>query len=81
MPLPPFFRFLQEATGYSLTDMARTFNLGSRMVCDRDAPGIIAVSEAFNIQAKVIGEVTPTSQHRRALVLKHGAETVTLTSP
>lgn len=84
LPLPPFFRFLQEATGYSLTDMARTFNLGSRMevVCDRDAAaGIIAVSEAFNIQAKVIGEVTSTSQHRRALVLKHGAETVTLTSP
>lgn len=83
LPLPPFFRFLQYATGYSLTDMARTFNLGSRMevVCDRDAAaGIIAVSEAFNIQAKVIGEVTH-SNHRRELVLRHGAETITLTSP
>lgn len=58
--LPALFRIIQEQSGTSWKEMYQVFNMGHRMefyVPEAIAPEIIAVSQSFDIEAKVVGRV------------------------
>lgn len=57
---PPLFRLIQEQSGTDWKEMYKVFNMGHRMeiyVPEEHAADIIAVSESFNVDAKIIGRV------------------------
>lgn len=57
---PPLFRLIQEQSGTDWNEMYKVFNMGHRMeiyVPEEHAADIIAVSESFNVDAKIIGRV------------------------
>ena len=59
-PLPALFRIIREQSGTSWKEMYQVFNMGHRMefyVPEAIAPEIIAVSQSFDIEAKVVGRV------------------------
>lgn len=75
---PPIFRFIQSAAGLSLREMLRTFNMGHRLevVCDEGvAPEIVALSQSFGVDAKIVGRVLPSSSGCR-LTIAMKSETV-----
>jgi phosphoribosylformylglycinamidine cyclo-ligase len=57
-PIPPLFRMIQEQSGTDLREMYQVFNMGHRMelyVPEHLANEIIAISESFGIQARIVG--------------------------
>ncbi len=59
-PLPSLFRIIQEQSGTNWHEMYRVFNMGHRMeiyTSPEAASGIIGISRAFNIDARIIGHV------------------------
>lgn len=59
-PVPPLFRLIQEQSGTSWMEMYRVFNCGHRMelyVPAEIAQDVIAISESFGIDARVVGRV------------------------
>ena len=58
--LPPLFKLIQEESGTDWKEMYKVFNMGHRMelyVPEEIAEDIIAISESFNVDAKIIGRV------------------------
>lgn len=58
--LPPLFRLIQESSGTDWREMYQVFNMGHRMelyVAPRYADKIMAISQQFGIEARVIGHV------------------------
>ena len=58
--LPPLFKLIQEESGTDWKEMYKVFNMGHRMelyVPEEIAEDIIAISESFNVEAKIIGRV------------------------
>jgi phosphoribosylformylglycinamidine cyclo-ligase len=58
--LPPLFKLIHEESGTDWEEMYKVFNMGHRMelyVPQEIADDIIAISESFNVEAKVIGRV------------------------
>lgn len=58
--VPPLFDLIQKSSGSDWKEMYQVFNMGHRMelYCDEDtAREVIAISESFNIPAKVVGRV------------------------
>jgi phosphoribosylformylglycinamidine cyclo-ligase len=56
--IPPLFRIIQEQSGTDWAEMYKVFNMGHRMelyVPEEIASELIAISERFGIEAKVIG--------------------------
>ncbi len=69
-PIPPLFRMIQEESGTSWKEMYQVFNLGHRFelyVPGSIAPGIIRISQAYNIDAKVVGYVEK-AQHAELVI-------------
>jgi len=59
-PIPPLFSLIQEQSGTGWKEMYQVFNMGHRMelyVPEAIAADIIKISEAFNIEAKIVGRV------------------------
>jgi len=57
-PVPPLFRMIREQSGTSMREMYQVFNMGHRMeiyVNEDIANEIIAISESYGIQARVVG--------------------------
>lgn len=57
-PTPPLFEIIQKESGTSWAEMYKVFNMGHRMeICVEEdlAPEIIAVSQSFGIDARIIG--------------------------
>lgn len=57
-PTPPLFEIIQQESGTSWAEMYKVFNMGHRMevyVKEDLAPEIIAVSQSFGIDARIIG--------------------------
>ena len=57
---PPLFRIIQEQSGADWKEMYKVFNMGHRMeiyVPEQFASQIISISQAFDIDAKIIGRV------------------------
>ncbi|NND64096.1 MAG: phosphoribosylformylglycinamidine cyclo-ligase, partial [Flavobacteriaceae bacterium] len=58
--IPPLFELIQSESGTSWKEMYQVFNMGHRMelyVPEDIAKQLIAISESFNISAKIIGRV------------------------
>ena len=58
--LPPLFKLIQEESATDWKEMYKVFNMGHRMelyVPEEIAADIIAISESFNVEAKIIGRV------------------------
>lgn len=64
--VPPLFKLIREESGLSLKEMYQVFNMGHRLECYVPdisvAEEIIAISSAFNVDAKIIGRVTASSR-------------------
>lgn len=61
-PVPPLFGIIHEQSGTDWKEMYKVFNMGHRFeiyVRPELAPGIIAISESFGIEACVVGRVEP----------------------
>ncbi|WP_297333259.1 AIR synthase related protein [Flavobacterium sp.] len=61
-PVPPLFKLIQEQSGTDWKEMYQVFNCGHRMelyVPQSIAQDIIAISKSFDIDAQIVGGVTP----------------------
>lgn len=59
-PIPPLFKLIQEQSNSDWKEMYKVFNMGHRMEIYVDktmAQDIIAISQSFNIEAKIVGRV------------------------
>jgi len=59
-PLPPLFKLIHEQSGTSWEEMYKVFNMGHRLelyVPNEIADEIIAISESFGVEAKIVGRV------------------------
>lgn len=59
-PVPPLFELIQKESGTTWKEMYKVFNMGHRMefyVPLEIADDIIAISESFNVEAKIVGRV------------------------
>ena len=57
-PVPPLFRMIHEQSGTAWQEMYQVFNMGHRMeiyVPEKIAGEIIAISEDFGVEARIIG--------------------------
>ena len=58
--VPPLFKMIHEQSGTDWKEMYKVFNMGHRMeiyVPQEIAANIIAISQSFNVAAKIIGRV------------------------
>jgi phosphoribosylformylglycinamidine cyclo-ligase len=58
--IPPLFDIIQKESGTSWEEMYKVFNMGHRMelyIPEKFAKDIIAISESFNVEAKIVGHV------------------------
>jgi phosphoribosylformylglycinamidine cyclo-ligase len=61
-PVPPLFKLIQEQSGTDWKEMYQVFNCGHRMelyVPESIAQDIIAISKSFDIDAQIVGRVSP----------------------
>ena len=59
-PCPPLFKMIQEESNTPWNEMYKVFNMGHRMelyVPEEIASEIIAISEKYNVAAKIVGRV------------------------
>ena len=69
--VPPLFRLIHGITGTDLKEMYKVFNMGHRMeiyLPAQFAEQVIAITKAFNIDAKIIGRVEPSDRKRLTIV-------------
>ena len=58
--IPPLFQIIQDASGTEWSEMYRVFNMGHRLelyVPASIASDLIAISESFGVEAKIVGRV------------------------
>jgi phosphoribosylformylglycinamidine cyclo-ligase len=73
--LPPLFKLIQEESGTDWKEMYKVFNMGHRMelyVPEEIAEAIIAISESFNVDAKVIGRVEGFEGKKLTITSEYG---------
>jgi phosphoribosylformylglycinamidine cyclo-ligase len=64
-PIPPLFEMIQKESGTEWKEMYKVFNMGHRMeiyVPQEVAQEIIAISESFNIEARIVGRVEKSAE-------------------
>ncbi len=74
-PVPPLFRAIQAVSGTDWREMFKVFNMGHRMevyVPHAVAEEAIAISEAFGINAQIIGRTEPASDNHLTLTSPDG---------
>lgn len=76
-PVPPLFNLIQKESNTAWEEMYKVFNMGHRMelyVSQEIADEIIAISNSFNVDAKVIGTVQTRDGNNARLTIKseHG---------
>lgn len=73
--VPPLFKLIQEQSQTDWREMYQVFNCGHRMelyVPEKIAGDIVAISESFNVPAKIIGKVKPSEKKRLTIKSKYG---------
>jgi len=58
--VPPLFKMIQEESGTSWSEMYKVFNMGHRFevyLAPEFAAEVIAISEKYNIEARIVGRV------------------------
>ncbi|TBX70011.1 phosphoribosylformylglycinamidine cyclo-ligase [Flavobacterium silvisoli] len=74
-PVPPLFKLIQEQSGTNWKEMYQVFNCGHRMelyVPDAIAHDIIAISESFGVEARIVGRVEPSVNKRLTIQSEFG---------
>jgi phosphoribosylformylglycinamidine cyclo-ligase len=74
-PVPVLFQLIQEQSGTDWKEMYKVFNMGHRMelyVPEEIAQNIIAISESFNIDAKIIGRVESSDKKQVTIISEKG---------
>ncbi len=74
-PIPPLFKLIQEQSGTDWKEMYQVFNCGHRMelyVNPEIAEELIAISESFNVAAKVVGRVESSTVKKLTIRGDHG---------
>ncbi|MCC5919543.1 MAG: phosphoribosylformylglycinamidine cyclo-ligase [Cyclobacteriaceae bacterium] len=74
-PTPPLFRMIQEESNTPWEEMYKVFNMGHRMEIYTDqqtAEAIIEISKAFDVNAKIIGEVKASDKPKVTIKGEHG---------
>ncbi|MTG97842.1 MULTISPECIES: AIR synthase related protein [Myroides] len=73
--VPPLFKLIQEQSKTDWREMYQVFNCGHRMelyVSQEVANDIIAISESFNVKAKIIGRVEASDKKQLTISSEHG---------
>ncbi len=73
--IPVLFELIQKQSNTSWHEMYKVFNCGHRMelyVHPTFADKIIAISNSFNIEAKIIGRVEKSSEKKLTITSKYG---------
>ena len=73
--IPVLFELIQKQSNTSWHEMYKVFNCGHRMelyVHPTIADKIIAISNSFNIEAKIIGRVEKSSEKKLTITSKYG---------
>ncbi len=74
-PVPALFRIIQEQSGTDWKEMYKVFNMGHRLEIYADseiAEEIIAISESFSIDARIVGRVEPCDGEKLSIVSEEG---------
>lgn len=74
-PVPPLFALIQEQSGTDWREMYKVFNMGHRMeiyVSPEDAAKVIAISENFGIEARIVGRVEDAPENRLTITGEYG---------
>ena len=74
-PTPPLFQMIQQESGTAWNEMYKVFNMGHRMeiyVKPELANSIIDISQAFNIDAQIIGRVEKFKTKKLTIVSSQG---------
>lgn len=74
-PVPPLFRLIQQESGTSWSEMYKVFNMGHRMeiyLPENLASKVIAISQSFNIDAKIIGRVEKADSKSLSIQSEYG---------
>lgn len=73
--VPPLFQMIQEQSGTDWKEMYQVFNCGHRMelyVPQDIADEIIAISNAFNVDAQIVGHVEASDQKKLTILSEFG---------
>lgn len=74
-PVPPLFALIQKQSGTDWREMYKVFNMGHRMeiyVSPEDAAKVMAISESFGIEARIIGRVEDAPENRLTITGEQG---------
>lgn len=74
-PVPPLFKLIQEESGTDWQEMYKVFNMGHRMelyVSEEIAGDIIAISESFGVEARIVGRVEAAVDKQVTIKSEHG---------
>lgn len=77
-PVPPLFQLIQSQSGTDWKEMYQVFNCGHRMelYVDKEmAAELIAISESFGIDARIIGRVEASEHKQLSIHSPHGSFT------
>jgi len=72
---PPLFELIQSESATPWQEMYKVFNMGHRMelyVNEDIASDIIAISESFGVEAKIVGRVANSAEKRLTIDSVHG---------
>ncbi|RLD90581.1 MAG: phosphoribosylformylglycinamidine cyclo-ligase [Bacteroidetes bacterium] len=72
---PPLFEMIQAQSGTPWGEMYKVFNMGHRMelyVPKNIAASLIEISNHFNIDARIVGRVEPSTEKRLTIRSRHG---------
>jgi phosphoribosylformylglycinamidine cyclo-ligase len=73
--LPPLFKMIQEESGTDWKEMYQVFNMGHRMelyVNESIAQEIIAISNSYHVDAKIIGRVENSDSKKLTISSSYG---------
>lgn len=73
--IPPLFQIIQEASETEWSEMYRVFNMGHRMelyVPSEIANDLIAISESFGVEAKIVGRVENAASKKLTIQSSNG---------
>ena len=73
--VPPLFKLIQEQSNTDWKEMYQVFNCGHRMeiyVSPEIAQDIIAISESFNVRAKIVGSVAASKVKKLTIKSEFG---------
>ncbi len=74
-PIPPLFKTIHEESGTDWKEMYKVFNMGHRMeiyVPEEIATDIIAISNAFNVDAQIVGRVEASPSKKLTIQSEFG---------